>query len=85
MTRLGTASDDACLQLARSLAFAGQPIEARVDGRRVRIGTEAFCRVRTLMIVGLQRLGPGPSTLTRRDYSRLASFLSVKSLKRNIL
>lgn len=44
MTRLGTASDDACLQLARSLAFAGEPIEARVDGRRVRIGTEAFCR-----------------------------------------
>jgi len=44
MTRLGSASREACLELARSLAFAGEPIEARVDGRRVRIGTESFCR-----------------------------------------
>lgn len=67
VTRLGAASENACLKLARSLesasghpaapgfdgeekfevaaprTFSGQGIEARVDGRRVRIGTEAFC------------------------------------------
>jgi cation transport ATPase len=51
--RLGVASESACLDLARSLEasrhpvtrrFPGQGIEAQVDGRRVRIGTEAFCR-----------------------------------------
>ena len=68
VTRLGTDSENACLDLARSLeaasrhpvarafrgeekfevaaprSFPGHGIEALVDGRRVRIGTEAFCR-----------------------------------------
>jgi len=68
VTRLGAVSENACLELARSLeassrhpaarvfrgeekfevaaarTFPGRGIEALVDGRRVRIGTEAFCR-----------------------------------------
>lgn len=49
VTRLGGASERVCLGLAHwleasaSLSFPGQGIEARIDGRRVRMGTEAFC------------------------------------------
>ena len=68
VTRLGAATENTCLELARALEassrrpaarafhggekfevaarrrFPGRGIEARVDGRRVRIGTEAFCQ-----------------------------------------
>jgi cation transport ATPase len=50
VTRLGAASENTCLELARSLEaavwrkFPRHGIEAQVDGRRVRMGTEAFCR-----------------------------------------
>jgi len=48
LMRLGVAGESACLELARSLAasgrrYAGRGIEARIGGRRLRLGTEAFC------------------------------------------
>ena len=49
---LGAASADVCLALARALldldaagrSFSAEGIEARIDGRRVRLGTETFCQ-----------------------------------------
>jgi hemerythrin-like domain-containing protein len=42
---LGAASADACVALAHSLAELGlPPVEARIGGRRVRLGSEAFCQ-----------------------------------------
>ena len=61
LTRLGCASASACLELARSVEvaaprsrFPGRGIEALVHGRRVRLGTEAFCRE----LCGFPPVGP---------------------------
>jgi P-type Cu2+ transporter len=39
-----TASDSAAIEVRNAIHHPGSGIEARVDGRSVRIGTEAFCR-----------------------------------------
>lgn len=48
LTRLGAAGENQCLALARFLEasarrYPGLGVEARINGRRVRMGTEAFC------------------------------------------
>ena len=49
VTPLGIASEQACRELARAVEASGRRvpgrgIEARVGERRMRMGTEAFCR-----------------------------------------
>jgi len=48
LTRLGAVGETTCLELARSLEASGRlhpgrGLEAWIGGRRVRLGTEAFC------------------------------------------
>jgi cation transport ATPase len=91
VTRLGAASENACLLLAGTLqggvaasrAFPGRGIEARLDGRRVRIGTEAFCRE----LCGFPPAGPahpnfdGCFVFMAEDSGWLAAFELTDSLR----